>query len=305
VPSAHRFQFVFLFYRREHSTTSDLFQVSAHSGKHRFTSPFHSRMVGHAKAIWHGSSMHSLPSHSLAGFMPKRAKWRCSRLENGDHRSKHRFFSRRCQRKLQHRTSQRQFLSPRPEPFWRIWWRQLSLAWTCIIGRSRWRWDSNNQPKVETRVLHTIFRRQSPLPANIIDCPGKHRSAVKTEHRLEASAMPLYAVAWPLRVLGNSSRDGSGRSLDTPESQCSTSFQPVFRSHHRMAFFQVAIVLPRCVLAGLVIDVGDRLRLPKRKDCEIQPLARNRKGTWKSCRLCGKAIGMGCVTYPSDYQILR
>ena len=41
-----------LFFSWEHSTTSDLFQVSAHSGKHRFTSPFHSRMVGHAKAIW-------------------------------------------------------------------------------------------------------------------------------------------------------------------------------------------------------------------------------------------------------------
>jgi hypothetical protein len=100
--------------------------ISAHSGKHRFTSPFHSRMVGHAQAIWHGSSMDCLPSHSLAGFVPKRAKWRCGRLENGNHRSKHRFFSRRCQRKLRHRTSQRQFLSSRPEPFWRIWWRQLS-----------------------------------------------------------------------------------------------------------------------------------------------------------------------------------
>ena len=59
--------------------------------------------------------------------------------------------------------------------------------------------------------------------------------------------MLLYTVAWSLRVDGDSFRDGSGRSLDSPESQCSIGFQPVFRSHHRMAFFQVAIVLPGCV----------------------------------------------------------
>jgi hypothetical protein len=41
----------------------------------------------------------------------------------------------------------------------------------------------------------------------------------------------INAVASSLQVHGDSSRDGSGRSLDTPEGQCSIGFQPVFRSH--------------------------------------------------------------------------
>jgi hypothetical protein len=48
--------------------------------------------------------------------------------------------------------------------------------------------------------------------------------------------MLLYAVASPLREHGDSSGDGSGRSFDSPESQCSIGFQPVFCSHHRTAF---------------------------------------------------------------------
>jgi hypothetical protein len=41
----------------------------------------------------------------------------------------------------------------------------------------------------------------------------------------------INAVASSLQVHGDSSRDGSGRSLDTPEGQCSIGFQPVFCSH--------------------------------------------------------------------------
>ena len=41
----------------------------------------------------------------------------------------------------------------------------------------------------------------------------------------------INAVASSLQVRGDSSRDGSGRSLDSPEGQCSIGFQPVFRSH--------------------------------------------------------------------------
>ena len=41
----------------------------------------------------------------------------------------------------------------------------------------------------------------------------------------------INAVAWWLLVHGDSSWDGSGRSLDTPEAQCSIGFQPVFCSH--------------------------------------------------------------------------
>ena len=73
---------------------------------------------------------------SLASCQSGR-NWRCCRLKDGDHRSKHRFFSRRCQGKLQHRTSQRQFISPRPEPFWRTWWRQLSLGLGCALSAVR------------------------------------------------------------------------------------------------------------------------------------------------------------------------
>jgi hypothetical protein len=40
----------------------------------------------------------------------------------------------------------------------------------------------------------------------------------------------INAVASSLQVHGDSSRDGSGRSLDSPEGQCSIGFQPVFCS---------------------------------------------------------------------------
>jgi hypothetical protein len=37
-----------------------------------------------------------------------------------------------------------------------------------------------------------------------------------------------YTVASPLRVHGDSSEDGSEISLNSPETQCSIGFQPVF-----------------------------------------------------------------------------
>jgi hypothetical protein len=66
-------------------------------------------------------------------------------------------------------------------------------------------------------------------PVVIIVPPWKHRSTVRTEH----SWKPCYinAVASSVQVHGNSSRDGSRRSLDSPENQCSIGFQPVFCSH--------------------------------------------------------------------------
>ena len=57
-----------------------------------------------------------------------------------------------------------------------------------------------------------------------------------TEHRLEAYAMLHYVVASSLRVHGDSSQDGSERSLNGPENQCSIGFQPVFCSHVDYAF---------------------------------------------------------------------
>jgi hypothetical protein len=48
--------------------------------------------------------------------------------------------------------------------------------------------------------------------------------------------MLLYAVASSLRVHGESSRDGSERSLNSPENQCSIGFQPVFGSHRQVMF---------------------------------------------------------------------
>jgi hypothetical protein len=41
----------------------------------------------------------------------------------------------------------------------------------------------------------------------------------------------INAVASSLQVHGDPSRDGSGRSLDIPEGQCSIGLQPVFCSH--------------------------------------------------------------------------
>ena len=41
----------------------------------------------------------------------------------------------------------------------------------------------------------------------------------------------INAVASSLQVNGDSSRDGSGRSLDSAEGQWSIGFQPVFCSH--------------------------------------------------------------------------
>jgi hypothetical protein len=45
------------------------------------------------------------------------------------------------------------------------------------------------------------------------------------------------------QVHGDSFRDGSGRSLDSPEGQCSIGFQPVFFCTIERAF-QVSTVLP-------------------------------------------------------------
>jgi hypothetical protein len=47
----------------------------------------------------------------------------------------------------------------------------------------------------------------------------------------QAGLCYINAVASSLQVHGDSSRDGSGRSLDSPEGQCSIGFQPVFCSH--------------------------------------------------------------------------
>src|ERR1700744_5975368 len=46
----------------------------------------------------------------------------------------------------------------------------------------------------------------------------------------------INAVAPSLQVHGDSSWDGSGRSLGSPESQCSIGFQPVFCSHVERCF---------------------------------------------------------------------
>jgi hypothetical protein len=51
--------------------------------------------------------------------------------------------------------------------------------------------------------------------------------------------MLLYAVASSLRVHGESSRDGSERSLNSPENQCSIGFQPVFGSHRQVMFSSI------------------------------------------------------------------
>ena len=53
-----------------------------------------------------------------------------------------------------------------------------------------------------------------------------------------------YAVASAVRVHGDSSQDGSERSLISPEIQCSIGFQPVFRSRPSSDVFQLSAVPP-------------------------------------------------------------
>jgi hypothetical protein len=59
--------------------------------------------------------------------------------------------------------------------------------------------------------------------------------------------MLLYAVASSLRVHGDSSSDGSERSLNSPETQCSIGFQPVFCCTVERCFFQASAVPHSCV----------------------------------------------------------
>ena len=65
-------------------------------------------------------------------------------------------------------------------------------------------------------------------------------SMVRTEHRLEVLCY-INAVASSLQVHGDSSQDGSGRSLDNPEGQCSIGFQPVFCSPAGQSFWGMAL----------------------------------------------------------------
>ncbi len=56
----------------------------------------------------------------------------------------------------------------------------------------------------------------------------------------------FYAVASSLSVHGESYREGSETALDSPESQRSTGFQPVFCSHHQMAFLKYPPFFRNC-----------------------------------------------------------
>jgi len=60
--------------------------------------------------------------------------------------------------------------------------------------------------------------------------PGVHRSNGANGTQA-GSLCYINAVASSLQVHGDSSLDGSGKSLDSPEGQCSIGFQPVFFSH--------------------------------------------------------------------------
>jgi hypothetical protein len=84
--------------------------------------------------------------------------------------------------------------------------------------------------------------------------------------------MLLYAVAAPPWVHGDSSQDGSERSLNSPENQCSTGFQPVFFEPPR-DFLQVFASLPWQTLgyallatSGRGLRFGNRLVLDREID---------------------------------------
>ena len=100
--------------------------------------------------------------------------------------------------------------------------------------------------------IHNLSVGTIHSPASIIDCLWKNRSTC--EQNTGQKPMLLYAVASPHPAHGDSSKDGSGRSLDSPESQCSIGFQPVFCSRHRTAFSK----LPPRICGGLRSRAGTR-----------------------------------------------
>jgi hypothetical protein len=86
-----------------------------------------------------------------------------------------------------------------------------------------------------------------------------------------------YAVASPLRIPGDTSRDGSERSLDSPEKQCSIGFQPVFfaPSSGRFASF-------RCSSGGC-----KKIRV---ENLLSAPIALGQGSTDDDCRKMGRTI---------------
>jgi hypothetical protein len=98
------------------------------------------------------------------------------------------------------------------------------------------------QPWAEPWVLCTICRRvpmPRPRPSSIT--PGN--IAPQCKQNTGWKPMLLYAVASSLGVHG----DGSERSLNSPETQCSIGFQPVFCRTVERCFFQVSAVPQSCV----------------------------------------------------------
>jgi hypothetical protein len=94
--------------------------------------------------------------------------------------------------------------------------------------------------------LCTICQRgpvPRPRPSSII----QGSIAPQCKRNTGWKPMLLYAVASSLRVHGDSSSDGSERSLNSPETQCSIGFQPVFCRTVERCFFQVSAVPQSCV----------------------------------------------------------
>jgi hypothetical protein len=110
------------------------------------------------------------------------------------------------------------------------------------------------QPRVSNAPeLHTQFVGGKSASSDLAD--ARIHSPVAIFVPLEAplngangtqagSLCYINVVASSLQLHGDSSRDGSGRSLDSPEGQWSIGFQPVFCSHERCSTLLVRLPPP-------------------------------------------------------------
>jgi hypothetical protein len=102
------------------------------------------------------------------------------------------------------------------------------------------------QPWAEPWGLCTMCRR-GPMPRPRPSSITVGNIAPQCKQNTGWKPMLLYAVASSLGVHGDSSSDGSERSLNSPETQCSIGFQPVFCRTVERCFFQESAVPQSCV----------------------------------------------------------
>jgi hypothetical protein len=102
---------------------------------------------------------------------------------------------------------------------------QLSLNRLIVVGAQK-RLALLGAGRSVSIVRRRTVRMTDELPTRRLNCRVFGANGTQA-----GSLCYINAVASSLQVHGDSSRDGSGGSLDSPEGQCSIGFQPVFCSH--------------------------------------------------------------------------